>query len=142
MSRWVKQYRNKVSAEEANSVSIQKIVSFPDASKAAVRGKTKQDNLLRGGSLYTRTATGSRAKWRLALCWAIVGILLFRFLHTVPVKSLFGIIPRTITYLPPGPPWLPSSFLSFPLPPRFHLPLPTLHPTVHPSWSLPSSKPA
>ena len=83
-----------------------------------VRGETKQDNLLGGGSLYTR-ARQPAAKWRLALRWAIVGILLFRFLHTVAVKSLFGIIPRTITYLPLlGPLDAPRSF---PLPPRLSL---------------------
>ena len=46
----------------------------------------------------------------------IVGILLFRFLHTVPVKSLFGIIPRTITYLPTPLPFFPSLLLPSPQP--------------------------
>lgn len=91
------------------------------ARSSRVRGETKQDNLLGGDSLYTR-AQQPAAKWRLAQRWAIVGILLFRFLHTVPVKSLFGIIPRTITYLPlplPIPllaPFLSSSAASSPLP--------------------------
>lgn len=41
--------------KETNCINTRRIVLFSDISKTAASGKAKEDNLLGGGSLYTRT---------------------------------------------------------------------------------------